>query len=251
MLLEYTAFSTRGARATNQDSLLVDSVVHAQDIDDIALDVCTVSLDERWRAFAVADGMGGHAAGELASRFVLSRLVEVVQAHEDLDETILHDLILGIHQDLLRYGKENGHPGMGTTLSGLLIRQDGCLVFNVGDSRTWLYRNGDLSQLTKDHSIRNLPGMSEAPQNQLFSCLGGGQEDCTVDAWRRDELVMVGRAFIMSSDGFHEYMDFDVLESMLGKDLTMARLETEVGSVISRGSTDNASLVVLRVNGDN
>jgi len=181
---------------------------------------------------------------------VLSRLVEVVQAHEDLDETSLHDLILGIHQDLLRYGKENGHPGMGTTLSGLLIRQDGCLVFNIGDSRTWLYRNGDLSQLTKDHSIRNLPGMAETPQNQLFSCLGGGQEDCTIDTWRRDELVMVGRAFMMSSDGFHEYMDYDAIEALLGEDYAVARLQKEVEKALRHGSTDNISQIAIRLIAD-
>ena len=109
------------------------------------------------RVFAVADGMGGHLAGEIASEIVINACAALV-ADEPLPISAVAEMVAAANESVRRYAKQHGTEGMGTTLVGAALVDnagvDSLLVFNIGDSRCYvLPEAGRLTQLTVDHSL--------------------------------------------------------------------------------------------------
>lgn len=114
--------------------------------------------------YAVADGMGGHEGGEIASRVAVEQLAETMTKRLLLPELagepvlpespamLLTEAIQSINSTIFRVQQNTGSD-MGTTLTAALVRDDSALIANVGDSRTYLWRDGELSQITEDHSL--------------------------------------------------------------------------------------------------
>ncbi len=119
-----------------------------------------VSSDEEfWRKrghlFVVADGMGAHAAGELASKLAADSIPHLFSKDLDNDPiTSLHHAVVGANKTIYQRGQsEPEFTGMGTTCSTLLLLPDGAVIAHVGDSRVYRLRDGQLDQLTFDHSL--------------------------------------------------------------------------------------------------
>ena len=104
--------------------------------------------------FLLADGMGGHRAGDFASRFMIEHLNSYVERHKGNSPVrILQEGIRQVNWDLYRKSVENeALSGMGTTLVAATAEGDTLFVANVGDSRLYLFRGGRLCQVTRDHS---------------------------------------------------------------------------------------------------
>ncbi|MFZ4616508.1 MAG: PP2C family protein-serine/threonine phosphatase [Rectinemataceae bacterium] len=245
MMLQYSGITTRGKRKNNEDAFAADGRLYFHDSEDVKTGLMKVDIDEGWHVFAIADGMGGHASGEIAARSSLQLLCQAFGEGDAQDEASLREVFDLIHAYLLAQEDKPGMAGMGCTLTGAALSAGKAYIFNIGDSRTYQFRSGYLSQVTKDHSLRSLPGMSDAPQNQLMSSLGGGQPDYIADVWDYSDKLKPGQALVMSSDGYHEFADIDVLEAILAKELDVSEIEKEALAVQERGSTDNTTLLVL------
>ncbi len=165
-------------RSNNEDMILLqsstlrdDSLAFSIDIDDSLLFVA-----------AVADGMGGHNAGEVASEMVLESLNRLLLSFpENLSEealkTALNAWTLQIHQEVTRAGSENPQQdGMGATLAGIILYHQALYLFWAGDSRIYRLRDGILRQLSVDHSLREMTKDPEAPANVICNAIGGGGE---------------------------------------------------------------------------
>jgi len=116
-----------------------------------------VEADARRGIFIVADGMGGHAAGEVASemavRIVGERLLTVASVHDADAVPVLTGSLQEANREIYRRMlAEQDKQGMGTTASALVVSSHGFLIGQIGDSRVYLLRGGTLTQLTKDHS---------------------------------------------------------------------------------------------------
>ena len=144
-----TAFTHQGAvRANNEDTVALGRWVRS----------APMTAPERFEhavvagaplVALVADGMGGHAAGEVASRVAAERLVE--QAARALDPTALAELLREINDALFELMQaQPGLAGMGTTVAGVVVLPAACLVFNVGDSRVYRVDAAGLEQLSTD-----------------------------------------------------------------------------------------------------
>ena len=245
MRISYVGITTRGKRKNNEDAFAADGTLYFHDTEDVKTGLRDVELDEGWHVFAIADGMGGHASGEVAARFSLKLLCQAFAGKGVQDEASIREAFGLIHTAILAQSDVPDRAGMGCTLTGAALSAGKAFVFNIGDSRTYQFRAGYLSQVTKDHSLRSLPGMSEAPQNQLMSSLGGGQSDYTADVWDYSSKLKSGQALVMSSDGYHEFADIDILEAILAKELDTNEIEQEVFAAQQRGSSDNTTLLVL------
>ena len=230
-------------------------------------------VDKKLSLFVVADGMGGHASGEVASDISVHEFRNAIDAHRDVIEryakgdaevrppdilTILeHALQTACHAIYERGQLEPEKRGMGTTTSALLIAGDRGFIAHVGDSRIYLVRRGQVVQLTEDHSLINelirrgkitKEGIDSSPyksyKNAVTRAVGVYE---TVQTDTIDFELLPGDQFLLCSDGLHAYLqDEKMIELLSGEDITSAPSRF-VALANEGGGHDNITAVVVRV----
>jgi protein phosphatase len=220
----------------------------------------TVDVNETRGIFIVADGMGGHAAGEVASEMAVEIVQRELMGIVDLDGEAVVQLVAStlrkanraIHDRTLT---EVDKQGMGTTASVLLISGARYLIGQVGDSRVYLMRDGTLTQLTKDHSYvqEQVDAGFLTPEqaryhpysNVITRCVGASPE-VEPDVYRGE--VRVGDIFLVASDGLTGMVDDRRLSQLLG---SRAEPQRKVQALISeangRGGLDNITAIIVQV----
>jgi protein phosphatase len=220
----------------------------------------TVDASPTRGIFIVADGMGGHAAGEVASEMAVHIVQRELSPVRDLDgedvvqmvATALKRANRAIHDRTLT---ETDKQGMGTTVSALLLAGTRYLIGQVGDSRVYLFRDGALSQLTKDHSYvqEQVDAGYLTPEqaryhpysNVITRCVGAGN-DVEPDIYRGE--ARAGDLFLVASDGLTGMVDDRRLAQLLG---SRAEPERKVQSLIAeangRGGLDNITAIIVQV----
>ncbi len=230
-----------------------------------------VYLPEEERLAIVADGMGGHASGEVASKMAVETVAEHFKAtqgegeitwpykldHSDRLEE--NRLLTGVKLANLKIYDRAQHEeachGMGTTIVASLFLDDKVMIAHVGDSRCYRYRDGRLQQLTEDHSLLNdyikMKRLSEGDagkfphKNVIVRALGmkeSVQVDLIVDALR------VGDVYLMCSDGLSGMVDDEGLASVLGDEQDLdAACERMIHAANRNGGVDNITCVLARL----
>lgn len=200
---------------------------------------------------ALADGMGGAAAGEWASAFALGRLQSFLQeAPADLDGEELTEL-LGIwagetHRDMLREGQlQPQRRGAGTTVVGLLLAAGAVLRFHAGDSRLYRFREGELTAMTQDHSLRQVTGDAALAANLLVNSLGGAEQSWLECAPLEGGLRDFDR-FLLCSDGLHDLVPDDTIAAALAGPRSSA-VSTLVRLARDAGGKDNISVALVDI----
>lgn len=200
---------------------------------------------------AVADGMGGAAAGELASELALTQLRDLTQAAplELTGEELAGVLPMWAHRThaaLLAEGQ--AHPeraGMGTTVVGLLLWGDRAWRFHAGDSRLYRRRAGVLERLTKDHSLRQASGDAGQPGNLLVNSLGGAV-DGRLELAEIEGGVRPFDRFLLCNDGLHEMVADAHIAQALDGDRETA-VHTLVKLARQAGGLNNISVLVADI----
>ena len=206
--LRVTAFTHRGAvRADNEDTIAVGDWITSE---PMAAPVVLEREVEAPLICLVADGMGGHAAGEVASRMVAEHLAS--DAAQATDEAAIATLLHGANDALFELmGEHPAWHGMGTTVAGWR-RADRVLVFNVGDSRVYRIEEGALVQLSTDDTPGpKLPdGRTAAYTSSIISqVLGGYGPDAReqLDPHVLSEPLRDGARYLICSDGLTDLVD--------------------------------------------
>lgn len=245
-IVHITAITHKGlVRDGNEDSIAVGQWVRTR----------TMETPHQWR-FAlegpvcciVADGMGGHAAGEVASRHAASRLGELCSGigNAEAVENALQKINAELY-DLMN--RDSSLVGMGTTIVGAVMTQGGLIWFNVGDSRLYQHRNGFLRLISIDdvpEAARGRDPNVRRSSSAITQSLGGTKEIQTptphVDLF---ELTVPSR-WILCSDGLSDMVDLDTMEDCLSSaDLDAAsRL---LRSALRAGGNDNVSLIIISI----
>ena len=230
-----------------------------------------IVCDSELGVFAVCDGMGGHAAGEVAAEMVIDALVagireaksgEILDDPERESERLgdaLERAMLNANKAVHEYGQSKGHArGMGTTATAVVVHGSFATVCHVGDSRCYLVRDNRLYQLSDDHSwvaeMVRLGRMTEAeaqrsPQRNLLVRSVGTQPVVKVD---RLPIELVGAdSLLICSDGLHSYFatPSELIETV-GRGEVDQLPRDLVSLACSRGGHDNISAVVLRMVAD-
>ncbi|RME86443.1 MAG: Stp1/IreP family PP2C-type Ser/Thr phosphatase [Caldilineae bacterium] len=239
---------------------------HNEDAASTVLDWRTrLQVDEpllqRWgHLFAVADGMGGHAAGEVASRVAIDTLfrnyygVEAEQAEGDI-ETRLRQAIGAANEAVIQQARTViPFAGMGTTLVAAVLHGDDLTIANVGDSRAYLFRNGQIEQITRDHSwvaeqvAAGVLAAEEAarhPYRNVITRSLGPDRDSAPDTFR--EQVRPGDILLLCSDGLSNI----VSEKELAQFLSSYPLDEAANIILEwtleRGAPDNVTFVLVEV----
>jgi PPM family protein phosphatase len=219
-----------------------------------------------WGLYIVADGMGGHSAGEVASDLALRGAFEVVQREylaptvdtgaED-DEARLREVvraaILQANEYVLREARSRGND-MGTTITMALVAGDRAVVGNVGDSRTYLLRDGALRRVSKDHSlVQRLVDIGQITDDEIYThpqrnavmrSLGDKQE-IEVDLF--SERLRPGDALLLVSDGQWEMTrDPQMAEIIAANPDPQAACEELVRAANAAGGDDNITVVLVK-----
>jgi len=213
------------------------------------------------RLLIVADGMGGHAGGELASATAVATLAEI--SDEQLDQGEALTRLAGAVESAgsaigLVVADSPDLAGMGTTVTALYWLQDAdgarIAIVHVGDSRAYLLREGDLSQITHDHTyvqtlvdagrITEEEATQHPRRNLLMRALDGVQvaePDLSVREAR------LGDRYLLSSDGLHGLVSHDEIAEILGSREPTVCVTELVDLALSRGAPDNVTVVVAHV----
>ncbi|EIE00702.1 PP2C family protein-serine/threonine phosphatase [Leptospira licerasiae] len=251
MKLRYYAITDKGNfRSHNEDSFLAaDSLVCGQTHGESET-VRILDTEESSGLFALADGLGGHEAGEIASRVALEKLAwmeKAIRPIEELPSSGWKNLIRKINNEVNAYGESIGKPKMGTTLVGCLLGRRKSWIFNVGDSRLYHFTKNGLSKVTVDHNIGEELGSSYG-RNLLTSCIGGGTKSIEVDTFDYSGKLSPGDFILICTDGLTEVLNIDQIEKILREheDLreTCRILSEEANLRLTR---DNHTIVIIRI----
>ena len=209
---------------------------------------------------AVADGMGGHAAGEVASQMSLDLLVASLKRASAPDERALRDAFAQANAGVFQAASHNPeYRGMGTTLVVGLLTGGELIIGNVGDSRMYLLRNDKLERVTRDHSwvgemvasnmLTEEQAANHPRRNVLTRALGVAasvESDLSRLKLRRGDRLM------LCSDGLHGMVDDTTIKRIIGgKSLKLERAARELIELANKaGGTDNITVALARIDAD-
>ena len=220
--------------------------------------------------FVVADGMGGHNAGEVASRLAVDAIHGFISdsaASGDITWPFGFDVASSIEVNRLTtavrlanrrvYGEGTRQAeltGMGTTVVAALVKGDRVALVSIGDSRIYRWRRGSLEQLTRDDtwlaSVLGTEEIGDADQTHplrhvLTRVVGVGDD---VNPTAREEILESGDTFVMCTDGVHGRLDSAALSEVLANaEGTVERATQIVGEALAQGTLDNATALVIGV----
>jgi protein phosphatase len=267
---EFGAVSHTGkVRTRNEDHFLVSRINRRQDIllTNVPEDHLPEQTGDEGYLYIVADGMGGMAAGEVASRLAISTSLKLIQGSAKWGFKINQKEARELFDRVSNYIKEIDRTltnrsesdyrllGMGTTLTAAYSVGIDLFIIHVGDSRAYLYRAGTLQQLTKDHTLAQ--AMADAGyiapedvrrhirRNALTNFLGGQRGKVKADVrWLR---VATGDRVMLCSDGLTEMVDDASIARILREhDAPPDAAQTLVDEALNRGGRDNVTVIVAR-----
>ena len=217
-------------------------------------------VDDTGGIFIVADGMGGHAAGEVASEMAVEILRDQLSALRDLHDRNAADKVMNALRgaNLAIYNRtvtETDKQGMGTTASVLIVSGRRYLIGQVGDSRIYLLRDGALRQLTKDHSYVQeqvdagflTPEQARYhPYSNVITRCVGASDDVEPDTFAGE--TRDGDIFLVASDGLTGMVDDRRLQQLLSSRAEPQRIvDSLIAEANGRGGLDNITAILVQV----
>jgi serine/threonine protein phosphatase PrpC len=231
------------------------------------------ALDEDEGLFIVADGMGGHAAGEVAAKITVETIGEFIAATRQKEEATWpfkynHELAFNSNRLAIAIEKANERvmsavaaqpwlKGMGTTVVAGLLNEKVLSLAHVGDSRAYLYRDGELTRLTDDHSwvheqvsagiLTEDEAKTHPLKNVVTRALGGGP---SVSPDLREMEFSTGDAFLFCSDGLTTMLSDEEIRDSVAADEkkdTQVLCENLVALANEKGGVDNITVVFVRI----
>lgn len=211
------------------------------------------SIGRKGTLFVLADGMGGHQAGEVASALVVERVLALETNSSDF-KTTLTSTLNEANQALLAYADEHQEClGMGTTVVVAKVEPDHIAVAHIGDSRAYLWGQGQLIQLTVDHSLVNelvrSGGITEEeaknhPQRNILTQALGAPGLLTPEY--REFPFTAGDRLLLCSDGLTAMLGDEEIERLLGTALSAQEVADQlVAAANDQGGIDNISAIVV------
>lgn len=242
LTLEFASATERGpARATNEDAVYCEPAAS------------TRAQDKGW-LFAVADGMGGHAVGEVASNLAVQTLAEAVYGSASVPDGF-REAALKANSEVYRASKQTpGYSGMGTTLTAALITGRTMNIIHVGDTRAYLVRGSTVEQLTQDHSLvaelvragalRPEQGVNNPYSNVLTRSLGRSP---TTEVDSAQYLLEAQDVVVLCTDGVSKKVTELDLARAVGGQAVQRAADSLTRLAKERGGGDDMSVIIIRI----
>jgi protein phosphatase len=204
--------------------------------------------------YVIADGMGGHAAGEVASELAIRVLEEA--GITEADPGALRRAVIESNNTIIEGAREGlGKTGMGTTLTAAVIEEDHLLIAQVGDSRAYLLQGGRLRQVTRDHSLveeliaAGQLSRAEArthPNRSVITRALGSDPDVQPDLY--EMRIHEGNRLVLCSDGLSSMLDTEIIQDiLLKKPDPQKAADALVEAANTAGGHDNITVIVINI----
>jgi len=268
--IECHGLTDRGlVRVKNEDHFLTANLSRS-----CAIELTSLPQDQHHRLFqasqgkllVVADGMGGRPEGEKASQFAAEWIVQYVlhlmpwfyRLHEPCEEDFAHELKSGIElcqQWLFEWMQESGLEGTGTTLTAAYVVWPRLFVVHVGDSRCYLFRDGQLQQLTRDHTVaqqlvdsgvlKESEVQSSRWSHVLWNVIGGNSTEISPDVHKLQ--LQSGDELLLCTDGLTKHITNERIGEVLRETSDVAAATTLLlKDTLMEGGSDNTTIVAAR-----
>lgn len=218
------------------------------------------TLDEQLIVVVVADGMGGHRAGDVASQLaakaVKEQLIHITadQSIEQLREKLLDSVKLANDRVVQKSRQDETMAGMGTTLVVAIIKEQHVLIGNIGDSRAYLLNEEKCEQLTRDHSFVNellhmgeiteAEAQSHPHKNVIMRAVGTNTDvkpDVTIHTWAENDYLLV------CTDGLTDMVSDERIHSVIKQDKQIEwKADELIRQAMEAGGVDNISLALVK-----
>ena len=215
-----------------------------------------VTLASRGQVFVVCDGMGGHAAGQIASELACKTFIDVYLNHPAADvKTALVEAVQAANRYVYLVSRSvAARKGMGTTMTSMVLLQNMAYFAQVGDSRAYRLRNGELTQITEDHTYMHemirmgvlTPEQAAVhPQKHVITRAIGIDENVQCDVYEFE--IQEGDTYFLCSDGVLNHVEDDQIQQILASNGPAAATWKMVGAALLGGGSDNTTAIVVRV----
>jgi serine/threonine protein phosphatase PrpC len=214
-------------------------------------------LESKGILVVVADGMGGHSAGEVASKMAVETITRIYYRLDEDAQVSLQESFREANRLIHRAALENASlKGMGTTATALVLRGGSAICAHVGDSRLYLVRGDGIYLMTDDHSSvmemvrQGLLTLEQArhhsDRNVILRALGTRPE-VDPSMWSEPLPIRAGDRFLLCSDGLYELVEDEELRTLMNSGDTLAACENLIGLAKARGGYDNITAGIVRV----
>lgn len=221
MKLHTAALTDIGSRKNNQDRFI---------------------QNDKLKLFAVADGMGGHAGGEIAAQMAVDSLEDYPNI------TSLSALIQGVKEANLNIFKEASKnislKGMGTTVTALYLSKDTAYVAHVGDSRLYLIREGFIWQLSEDHTLLLEQALTHTLKNVITRSVGY-EKELKIDVYTKK--ILPGDGYLLCTDGLYNFVKNREIAEIVSSFPPDTALKKLIALANSRKGDDNITAVLVKV----
>ncbi len=243
-MIKICAMTEKGNHSENEDRILINDVIVSEGYYEIESDDCI--------RVCIADGVGGNNGGAVASSFVCEHIKTL--------DCINRSELIHINELLINNSIENTNWNkMATTLSGIFENGDEISSFHVGNTRIYVFQGNYLKQTTDDHTtvnwllktgkITKKDAEIYEKRNEITACFGGGNGALInlLELEDKNTSLMNSKKIILTSDGIHEYVSIDELESILLSSETdnQTACKVIIDRAVSNGSIDDKSIVII------
>jgi type VI secretion system protein ImpM len=193
--------------------------------------------------WAVADGVGGHSHGEVASRMVCDAVADVIPGAGFAD--VIASVRLGldrVNQYLVRQAERSPESRSGSTVVVLLTRGSRCAVLWAGDSRVYRFRDGRLTQLTRDHSVAESGAEADRDSTAITRAVGG---DATLDLDELQDRVHAGDRFLLCTDGLTREVPEAQIRGWMEHQDVRAAVDGLIKAALDAGGRDNVTALIV------
>lgn len=254
MIINYFGITEKGNfRSHNEDSMYVSGEIVAGNVSGSFSSSGVRDSAVTPLIFALADGMGGHISGEVASRMTLEKLAwteRAVQPLEELPHAGWQSLFNIINHEINDHAKATGKLGMGATLVGILFGRKKVLVFNMGNSRAYHFSSKGIHKITVDHSFAGTIKGNQISRSYITSCIGGGTTDLQMDLFDITSSLNTGDRILLCTDGLTDVIKIDDLEEILKNSSNVKEACYHLLEEANlRMTKDNTSIIVIEVQG--
>ena len=246
-------------RANNEDAFTVTDLDTGDRLDG-ATAPSRLDVQQRGILLLVSDGMGGHAAGEVASALVVDSLRKSLGesgAETSSMQRLVDNAVRRANADVWEAAKATRKQGMGATLTAVLVHQTVAYVAAVGDSRAYLMRSGRIRQITKDQSFVQMlvdagaitpEEAKNSPQKNIILQSMGREKNVTVSIGRLS--LRRGDRLLVCSDGLSNLVNDDELADFLNRPDVSAAANGMIEMANERGGDDNVTAIVAELDGE-
>lgn len=243
-MIDYAVISEAGDKAVNEDAARV-----------------SVNRSLWTYGFALADGLGGHGNGDVASNFAVDCCSAALESAVSIEETFIDDCFETTQRLLMQEKTRQGLYSINTTL--VLLLTDGNIAHwgHIGDSRLYLFRRGKVASRTLDHSVPQLLAMEgvikdkeirhHPDRNRLLRAMGTEWDEPWYEIDKRNVNVQSGDSFLLCSDGFWEWIEEKKILAILKKELpaydALDQMKKEVEENGRGKNMDNYSAILVNI----